>query len=119
MEKEILQLSSTIEKISSRADNTWAITFGTQELNEDQAKYLIKLNRKLGWLLFKASPLAEADIIDIPESTPEFKGDKSPSQRLRGVLYVLWEQKKTTKTFDEFYRQRMEAIISWAKEKLE
>jgi len=115
---EILQLPATVEAINSRVDGSWSLKIGTQELSEEQAAILLKLNRKLGFFLFKASPLEEADVIDIPESKPEFKGDKTPSQRLRGVLYVLWEQTKPTKTFDEFYRGKMESVIEWVKEKL-
>ena len=119
MDKEIIQIEATIESIRSRVDGTWSLGVGTQELKEEQAKVLLRLNRKLGWFLFKETPLEEADLIDIPETTPEFKSDKTPSQRLRAVLYVYWGQRKPTKTFDEFYRQQMEKIIEWIKEKLE
>lgn len=118
-EKILLQIPATIESINSRVDGTWSLKIGTQELDEENARAVIGLNRKLGYFIFKENPLEEADLIDIPESTPEFKGDKTPGQRLRGVLYVLWEQTKATKTFDEFYRQKMENIIQWAKEKLD
>ena len=119
MEQEILQIPATIEAINSRVDGTWTLKVGTQELSEENARVLLKLNRKLGHFFFKESRLQEADLADIPESILEFKGDKTPSKRLRGVLYVLWEQTKATKTFDEFYRRKMELIITWVKEKLE
>jgi len=92
---------------------------GTQELTEEQVISLINLNRKSGWFIFKENPLKEEDILDIPEVGVEIKNDKTPSQRLRNCLYILWEQKKPTKTFDEFYKRQMEKIISWVKEKLE
>ena len=118
--KELLQIASSIEGISSRVDGTWKLVIGTQELNEEQTKAIIQLNRKQGWFLFKENQLVGTDLIDIPEIKPEFKTDKSPSQRLRGVLYVLFEQKYKSqyKTFEEFYRIQMEKIIDWIKEKL-
>ena len=119
MPEEILQIPATIESINSRVDGTWSLKIGTQELNEENAKVIIKLNRKLGYFIFKETPLEEADLINIPEARPEFAGDKTPGQRLRGVLYVLWEQTKPTKPFDEFYRRKMEQIIMWAKEKFD
>ena len=119
MEQEILMIPATIEAINSRVDGSWSIRVGTQELNEESARAILKLNRKLGYFIFKETLLEETDLINIPESKPEFVGDKTPSQRLRGVLYVLWEQTKPTKTFDEFYRARMESVIQWAKEKLD
>ena len=48
--------------------------------------------------------------------------DKTPSQKLRGVLYVLWEQEKATgeahADFDVFYRDRMGRLVEWVKKKL-
>jgi len=119
MKQELLQIPATIESINSRVDGTWSVKIGTQELNEESARTILKLHRKLGYFLFKETPMVEADLVDIPESAPEFKGDKTPGQRLRGILYVLWEQTKPTKTFDEFYRMKMEQLIQWAKEKLD
>ena len=116
--KEILQLPATIEAIKSRVDGTWSLLIGTQELAEEQARILLRLNRKLGWILFKESQMEESDLINIPDAVPEFKGDKTPGQRLRAVLYLLWKQNPKEKTFDEFYKQQMEKLISWAKEKL-
>jgi hypothetical protein len=120
-QKELLQLPATIESIASRADGTYKVAVGTQELTDDQALSVVKLNRKMGWFVFKENPLEKADIIDIPELTPEFKTDKTPSKRLRGVLYVLWEQKYKSQgvEFDDFYKKQMEKIITWAKEKLD
>ena len=115
----LLKLPATIETIKSRVDGTWSLLIGTQELLEEQASALLKLNRKLGWLLFKEVAFEEADLINIPDTKPEFKGDKTPGQRLRAVLYLLWKQTKSDKNFDEFYKIKMEKLISWAKEKLE
>lgn len=34
------------------------------------------------------------------------------SQRLRSTLYRLWERSDTNATFDDWYRDRMDRIIS-------
>ena len=44
---------------------------------------------------------------------------KSPSQRLRNVLYVLWEQSGQTMMFDNFYNIKMEEITNHFKSKLQ
>ena len=59
----------------------------------------------------------------LQENTIEFEptnDGKSPSTRLRAVLYVLWEQefKATFKTFETFYASKMEEMIEHFKEKL-
>lgn len=122
MKKEtLLQIAATIETIKSRKDGTWSFHIGTQELDEEQTTAVIGLNRKQGWFIFKENAIVEADLLNIPEVQPEFKTDKTPSQRLRACLYVLWEQKykKQYKAFEDFYKVQMEKISSWVKEKLE
>lgn len=122
MEKEtILQISATIEGIASRSDKTWKITIGTQELDENQAKAVIKLAHQQGYFFFKGSPIKPEDLLNVPEVTPEFVKEKSPSQRLKNVLYRWWEQnyKKKYPNFEDFYKRQMERLIEQVKEKLE
>lgn len=47
------------------------------------------------------------------------KKEKSPSQRLRAVLYIYWEQYMPTKDFEEYYKRKMENIINLVKSKLQ
>jgi hypothetical protein len=44
---------------------------------------------------------------------------KTPSQRLRDVLYVYWKQVESARAFDDFYLAQMNTIIEGFKEKLE
>jgi len=45
---------------------------------------------------------------------------KTPGQRLRGVLYKNWEQNKEGyDTFADYYRSKMEVIITHYKGKLD
>ena len=83
---EKLTLSATIEKISTRADNSIAITISTQELKGQNAATLFNLKGMFGWILFALEELTDKDIPE--EKISEFKNDKSPSQRLRNALYV-------------------------------
>lgn len=112
-----LQIPATIEKISTRADNTISITISTQEMSPEASTILFGLKGKLGWLLFAETAFTE---IDIPkEPAPEFKNDKSPSQRIRACLYKYWEKNTGKKiTFDSFYKQWAEKKINEIKETL-
>jgi len=120
-EKTLLQISSLIEKVESRADKTWKIVVGTQELDEDQARALIKLAHRQGWFLFKETPIETSEIEDIPEVALDTPKAKTPSQRLRAVLYRWWEQNYKMKypEFEVFYIKQMEKLIEKIKEKLE
>jgi hypothetical protein len=45
---------------------------------------------------------------------------KPPSQRLRGCLFVLWQQKpEGHKVFNTYYENKMEGIIEFLKGKME
>ena len=100
----LFQTASTIEKISTRADNTISIHLSTQELTPEQATALFALKGQLGWCLFSPAPLNTSDIPT--EAPPEFKGEKSPSKRLRDCLYVWWEKNTSrAKPFDEVWKE--------------
>ena len=43
---------------------------------------------------------------------------KSPSQRLRAVLFLLWEQQGSWGDFDTWYKAKIEEIIEHFKGKL-
>ena len=60
-----------------------------------------------------------------PVGIAEVKGEfqkKSPSERLRGCLYRLWEDQTHNNMcaipFEDFYRKRMESIIQVIKDQL-
>ena len=111
----IFQVPSAIHKIQTLVDGGVKLFVITQELSPDEMAILFSLKNKIGWFLFKEQPIKEEDL-EVPEVDIEV-GEKTPSQRLRAILYVIWEKSKPTSTFDEFYRQKMEMLINWLKEK--
>jgi len=113
----MLKIPGTIEEFKSRADNTWALKIGTQELSKDDVAELAMQKGQLGYFVFAAQEnITDADI---PTEQIEYQGEKTPGQRLRGVLYRLWEQDHAGfKDFETFYRSRMERLIEQIKEKL-
>lgn len=110
-------LPATIENISTRVDKTLKIIISTQETTSEQSSKLFSLHQKFGWFLFDENDIKEKDV---PlEPAPEFKTDKSPSQRLRAVLYVYWEENtKKNENFDDFYKKWIEKKIGEIKEYL-
>ena len=97
--------------------NSVKLVFETQELDAEKTADLFSLRNQLGWLIFAPSQSAE---IELPqEPAEEFRDDKSPSQRLRAVLYVYWKQRGAQGDFETFYRARMSRFIESVKEKLE
>ncbi len=92
--------------ISTMADGWCKITLYTPELPPEQMAFLF---------LAKKNGIAEA--IDVEE----WQGDgKTPSQRLRAVLYVYWEnfEKNRYKHFNDFYVSWIEKKVDEIKERL-
>lgn len=74
-----------------------------------------------GILYFRASErvnedeLAQLDNVDLDE----FDDRKTQSQRLRAVLYRVWEKEASGMPFKDFYYQQTEKIINHYKSKLD
>jgi hypothetical protein len=60
----------------------------------------------------------EEDVKLPTEKADPSVGQKTPSQRLRAVLYRLWQQSSGGVDFESFYRMRLESIIDQVKDKL-
>lgn len=43
---------------------------------------------------------------------------KSPSQRMRSVLFILWKEDNEGVDFQEYYRRHMEKLIEFLKGKI-
>jgi hypothetical protein len=115
-------LASQIEGVSTRADHTLKVTIGTQELSPEDAGRLFSLNRKLAYIVIKEETFNQSEIDAIEQLVVDSNDikQKTPSQRLRSVLYVLWTSDNGGHpTFDTFYNQKMEIIVQHFKNKLD
>lgn len=116
-----IYLPAIIEGIRSRKDKTFTITLGTNELTPADAAAVFSLNQQFAFVAIKpdAFKTEEKDVIENLESGYE-DSSKTPAQRLRGVLYVYWKQDpQGYDDFNDFYRNRIEAVIDHFKTKLE
>ena len=79
------------------------------------------LSQKFGHLIFKEDAFKEKEKEFIKDIKSDFEDKgKSKAQRLRGVLYRVWEQKSEGyKTPDDHYNHHMEKIIIHFKDKLD
>ena len=115
-----LVIAGTLENISTRVDGTVKITFGSQEIDNDSAGKLFSLRGKYCKFLLSDSEITEAEenLID-SEKIDASSNKKSPSQRLRSVLFLLWEQSGRTIEFKDYYKAEIERMIEGVKEKLD
>jgi len=112
-------LPSIIENIATRKDNTIKITIGTNELSQGNAGELFSLVNKLAVVYISPKEAVDQRELDqIDKIDPEFQG-KTQSQRLRAVLFKLFDQdKEGFKDFDTYYKSKTEKIIEHLKTKI-
>ncbi len=105
--------------IRSRKDKTVSLTLETQELNPEKAGELFGTNGHLVTCYLSVKEHitdSEMEIIDGVESPQQ---GKTPSQRLRNVLYVMWQQNNEGYTDKNLhYLHHMDKIIEHFKTKL-
>jgi hypothetical protein len=112
----LFQVPATIQSVRTLVDGGTKLDVITNELNPTELAQLFSLKSKFGWFVFKENTINIEDL-NLPDVKID-KGEKTPSQRLKSVLYVLWKQSDQKKTPDEFYKYYMDKIIESIKEKL-
>ena len=109
-----------LEGVASRKDSTYIIRLGTQELPAHKAAELLTLSNKYAFAAIKAEEFSKEEIqeMESADMTLEGKNQKSRSERLRSVLYLLWKEEGHQTGFDSYYESQMETIIGHFKAKL-
>ena len=118
-----------VETIATRADGSIKVVVGSQELSSDTMTRLIDLRRKVGYVLISTKEISQEQIDAVETSTANMEfSEKTPSQRLRGVLYILWEKLQPKENdqgiekfvdFDLFYKRKLNEIINHYKKQLD
>jgi len=118
-DKLIFQVPAEICKVETLADKTLRLRVDTtMELPPEQEALIMQLRNKQGYFVYSEQDIKQDDLQDLPDiETP--KGVKTPSQRLRAVLYLFWKQGTQVQTPEQFYDREMEKIIDHFKGKLD
>lgn len=113
---KIFQIPAILEGITALKDGGLSIRFHTNEVNDQDKLAAMSFFQKFGWLLF--SEQEHDDNLELDEIRRD-TGGKTPSQRLRSVLYVAYQQSgHQDKTFEQFYAERVEHFINHVKANL-
>ena len=114
----MILIAGQIESIATRKDKTLKVTIGTQELNPVQASDVFSLNQSFCYIGLKIEPFTQSEEVLIDGLKSEIN-QKTPSQRLRSILYIYYEQdNKGYKDFNTYYVGQMERICEHYKAKL-
>ena len=88
---EMIVIPGEVVGITGKKDRTWKVSIDTPELNPDTVGKLGQLLHRFVYCALKPEDFRSDEI----EAVDNLKADyddhgKSPSQRLRGVLYILY-----------------------------
>lgn len=114
----IFAVPSTIVKVETMSDRTLKLRVDTtRELPADDEAKIMHLRGTQGWFVYSDREVTESDIPEV--GIDHEVSEKSPSQRLRNVVWLLWDKNTSKqKTFDIYYREVMDKIINKLKEDL-
>lgn len=113
-------IGGQIESIKSRKDKTTALVLGTQEMSPQTAGQLFALQSSFVYVAIKEENFMQQELEVMEELKADFEIEKkSNGQRLRNILYKLYEQdKEGFLTFSKYYDHQMERLINHFKNKL-
>lgn len=129
MSKNTIVFEGGIDNIRTLADNSLRVSLGTPELTPETVGNMYSMLKQPGYVVISTMPISQKQLDAVESATVdrEFE-NKTPSQRMRNVLYVLWEQQQPKETspegvttyvdFDLFYKRKMTELITFIKNKL-
>ena len=113
-------LPAQIEGLTSRKDKTIKVTFGTQELSPVDAAQVFQLNQRFCYIAIKEVNFQQDELDDIESLKTDLETNKTPSQRLRGILYINYQHNpEGYKDFTTYYIAKMEILCEHFKSKLD
>lgn len=117
----LLILPAQLENYRSLKDKSLKITFETNELDPQKLLGVAENLGQFGYLAFKQEPFKQDEQKMLDELETSYDDQKkTASQRLRAVLYRMWQ--KDNEGFDSsvrHYEHHMEKILNHFKSKLD
>ena len=111
-----------LTRANRRADKSVSISFTTSlEQSTSEMAQLDELFQQDCVVAIKPSetPFLDAELNDLDAIDTDLEDTtRTPSKRLRSVLFILWDQGVKDVGFKEFYKNRMERLIEQIKTRL-
>ena len=105
-----------INRVTMKKDDSVSFSASTPALTDEE----LGAFRLVSKVNVNAILEPQTDSTGVLEIKEKIGDGKSPSSRLRSVIFVWWEQQnKPSEDFEVFYRSTMEKFINHIKEKLQ
>ena len=120
MSAEIFTIPAEMIKAETKRNNSVKLIFESQEnISAEALKRAFEWRNQVGHLVFAVRQLEPSDLLSLPEIKTVEKGEKSPGQKLRAALYVMWQHfPEDFKTDEEHYKYYMEKFRQHILDKL-
>lgn len=117
----MILIPALLESFKTLKDKTLKVVFETNELTPDEIAEISRHIQSFGFLAFKKNKFKTEQIHLLDEAKIEYEDRrKTPSKRLRDVLFVAWKQNKQGyEDFEDYYRYQMDGFINHIKSKLD
>jgi len=117
----MLLIAAILTTFRSLKDKTIKLEFETNELTPEQMTGLAQNLQSFGYLAFKKDEFRTEQLMVIEELKADYEDkSKTPSKRLRDVLFVAWKQSgEGFNDFESYYQYKMNRFIEHIKSKLE
>lgn len=105
----------------SLADRSLRLQFETGEPTPEQITNIALSNQNAGILAFNIDAFKTEQLKIIEETKADYEDKtKTPSKRLRNVLFIAWKQHNDGyEVFEDYYRYKMDMFINHVKSELE
>lgn len=114
MPLKAIVLEAQLTRFTTRADRSLSFSGVTPELETAEKVALMEMQGLNVRLLVEPMDFDVSAKVEVKNKLET----KSPSQRLRDVLFVLWKQSGEQGAFESFYRDGMHNFIESVKSKL-
>jgi|DEB19_MinimDraft_3_1074340.scaffolds.fasta_scaffold163772_1 hypothetical protein len=115
-------IAGTFEGIRTLQDRSVKLTFTTQELNPSDVGDLFSFQNKFCKIMITDANVVQANVMKEVElaEVESWEKSKSPAQRLRGVLFLLYSKDSAGHPdFDSYYKSKVNGIIEHFKSKID
>ena len=125
MDSNIIVFEGGIDSLRTLADRTVRVQLQTPELPAETVKQMYSLLKIPGYVVVSANPVSREMIDEVSkmhddsEISQSISSPKTPSQRLRAVLYKVWSTHHSDRmSFREYYSDTMTEITNHYGDKL-
>ena len=116
----MILLTGILSSPQGLKDGTYKITLNFNEVSPDTLTKVLMMNNKFAYIAMKEEPFLNEEAKALESLKSDEVVGKTPSQRIRNVLYILWtKDNEGFQDFDSYYRFKAEKYISWLKNKID